>query len=167
MSRRRWRGRVLLAGSLGAFVAAAFLACQGDAVVIGIESDAGPSVLRIIPVGSAVPPPLGGHGQDAAALPIADPTILDAGSGECFPDGGCPPGKTCVYPVDAACGAPGECFFLAPLPPPPPNGPGALTGGAEARRLPEGYSLGSSACAEPSPQDAAASDADPGDARGD
>ena len=164
MSRRRWRGRVLLAGSLGAFAAAAFLACQGDAVLIGIESDAGPSVLRITPVGSAQPPPPGLSMPDAT--PGLTPLVSDAAPWDCLPDGGCPLGMICSYPVDAGCGAIGECFIALPIPA-PPAGPGASE--RTVALVPEGYSQTSLACDGGSPPDAATGDANAGveDARGD
>ncbi|MGO8993410.1 MAG: hypothetical protein ACLQVI_08770 [Polyangiaceae bacterium] len=121
--------RLILAGSVVALVAFAgfvFVACQSDAVIIGIEGDGGPSS----PLSSVQPPGTPHLNDDSGETLVGSATLGDAGfvdadEGPCLPDAGCPVGAVCQYPVEAGCGALGECFAIpcCLVPPPPPIPP--------------------------------------------
>jgi hypothetical protein len=139
--------RLLLVGSIVALLAAAFIACDSDAVIIGIDGDGGPATPLATPVN---PPPPAVPNLDSGASLVGpgdlDGSFIDADMGPCLPDAGCPVGSACEYSVEAGCGAPGECFSpWGPVqpPPPPPPPPGMLplggAGNGGARPLVDGY----------------------------
>ncbi len=81
---------------------AGVVACQDSDVVIGIEA----------PSSTATAP----GALDAGLLGAWDAELADADRGPCLADGGCPAGSMCVYPLDAGCGASGECLSGPPAP---------------------------------------------------
>ena len=77
--------------------ALASVACGSEDVLIGIQDGQDASSSSNDAGG------LGPWTYDAAEFPDAD-------LGPCLPDAGCPSGSSCVFPVDASCGAVGECL---------------------------------------------------------
>ena len=167
MTERRKRVRAVFALVLATGVAVlGAVACQGGAVIIGIESTGIESDDGSAPAnpGAAPSAPSGLDEPDANLGEPAQPSD-DAGLRACLPDGGCPYEGKCEYPDDAACGTPGVCFSGAPPVVPPGGGPIA-----PPRRRLEGYTETPPVCdggnnpAAPSASDA---DLDAEDAPGD
>jgi hypothetical protein len=153
MRRRLSRTRALVAASFAALYAGGLVACQSDAVVIGIEGDGGPTA----PLSTPTPHPPPNLDQDAGPRGLDPSSIDDASVVPCLPDGGCPGSGVCWYLLDAGCGALGECIEKAPAPPPPAPPP---VGGLIVRGT-YGYSTTPPTCDDASaPDDAAANDAD-------
>ncbi len=126
------RARVIFAASIVAGVLAS-LACQGNAVIIGIQSagiESDGSAPRPIET-DAVAPGL----PDEASVPGVL-TAIDAASLACLADGGCPYDGLCEYRVDAGCGAEGVCIWPIPDVPPPPPPIGSLASNEVVRPTP-------------------------------